>query len=57
LSPFQATWGSRGEGDGRLCYIVCGQLGLELAARTIPDVAGWGKGGALDPIQQDAQTA
>jgi hypothetical protein len=24
------------------------------SGETIPDVAGWGKGGALDAIQQDA---
>jgi hypothetical protein len=38
-------------------YIVCGQLGLDTGGETIPDVVGWGKGGALDAIQQDAQTA
>ena len=37
-------------------YIVCGQVGLDVGGETIPYVAGWGEDGALDAIQQDAQT-
>ena len=37
-------------------YIVCGQLGLDTSGETISYVAGWGEDGALDAIQQDAQT-
>jgi hypothetical protein len=37
-------------------YVVCGQVGLDVGGETIPYVAGWGEDGALDAIQQDAQT-
>jgi len=37
-------------------FIVCGQVGLDTSGETIPYVAGWGEDGALDAIQQDAQT-
>jgi hypothetical protein len=37
-------------------YIVCGQVGLDVGGETIPYVLGWGEDGALDAIQQDAQT-
>lgn len=37
-------------------YIVCGRVGLDTSGESIPYVAGWGEDGALDAIQQDAQT-
>jgi len=37
-------------------YIVCSQVGLDTGGESIPYVAGWGAGGELDAIQQDAQT-
>lgn len=37
-------------------YVVCGQLGLDTSGEAIPYVAGWGEDGALEAIQQDAQT-
>lgn len=37
-------------------YIVCGQVGLDTGGESIPYVAGWGEGGGLDAIQQDAHT-
>jgi hypothetical protein len=37
-------------------YVVCGQVGLDTGGESIPYVAGWGEDGALDAIQQDAQT-
>jgi hypothetical protein len=37
-------------------YVVCGQLGLDSSGETIPHGAAWGEAGALDAIQQDADT-
>lgn len=37
-------------------YVVCGHVGLDTGGESIPYVAGWGEDGALDAIQQDAQT-
>ncbi len=37
-------------------YIVCGSVGLDVSASSIPYVAGWGEDGALDAIRGYAAT-
>jgi hypothetical protein len=37
-------------------FIVCGSIGLDTSASSVPYVAGWGEDGALDAIRSYAQT-
>jgi len=37
-------------------YIVCGSVGLDTSASTIPYIAGWGETGELDSIRDYAET-
>jgi hypothetical protein len=37
-------------------YIVCSSVGLDAGGESIPYIAGWGEGGALDAIREYAQT-
>jgi hypothetical protein len=37
-------------------YVVLGSVGLDVGGVSIPYVAGWGEDGALDAIQEYAQT-
>ena len=37
-------------------YIVCGSVGLDTSASTIPYIAGWGETGELDSIRSYAET-
>jgi hypothetical protein len=39
-----------------ITYIVCSSVGLDTGGSSIPYVAGWGAGGALDAIREFAQT-
>ncbi|MGH3117682.1 MAG: ArdC-like ssDNA-binding domain-containing protein [Gaiellales bacterium] len=37
-------------------FVVCGAAGLDVGGETIPYVAGWGEGGALDAVREYAHT-
>lgn len=37
-------------------YIVCGSVGLDVSGESVPYVAGWGEGGALEAIHTYAET-
>lgn len=39
-----------------ITHIVLSQAGLDVSGETIPYIAGWGETGALDAIEQYAQT-
>jgi hypothetical protein len=37
-------------------YVVCGQVGLDVAGESIPYVASWGEHGALEAVHSFAAT-
>jgi len=37
-------------------YVVLGSVGLDVSGETVPYVAGWGEGGELDAVHNDAKT-
>ena len=37
-------------------YIVCSSVGLDVGGESIPYIAGWGEDGALDAINEYAET-
>lgn len=37
-------------------YVVLGSVGLDVSGETVPYIAGWGEGGELDAVHNDAKT-
>lgn len=37
-------------------YVVLGSVGLDVSGETVPYIAGWGEGGELDAVHNDAET-
>jgi hypothetical protein len=37
-------------------YVVCGQIGLDVASESVPYVASWGEHGALQAVHTFAET-
>jgi len=37
-------------------YVVLGSVGLDVSGETVPYVAGWGEGGEIDAVHNDAET-